>query len=242
MIPLQTLRNDIFLAICVIFLSGCALTWLAQNTPVIPLTTAPAPTAHTQSATAMTPTLIPSTEGVTSSNEATTSAKTKKTTPPTTLTKTVAKSTIIPVSPSMTDTEYLATLTRFINNQPNAFRKSQGRTSFTTDPALTRNATSYSKTMLAGHFLSHTDKTGCDMTCRFTRDGYDAWAWGENLAVLDFDERPTPEYVANYFMTAWEKSAGHRANLLNPAYTVTGIGVAMNGSQIYATVQFAEPK
>ncbi len=85
--------------------------------------------------------------------------------------------------------------------------------------------------------------SGCDMTCRFTRDGYtDATAWGENLAVLHFSGKPTAAYVASYFMQAWKKSAGHRENLLNPSYTHTGIGVATDDHSTYVTVQFSKLK
>ena len=250
MIPLQALRTDIFHAVCVIVLSGSALVWSEHDIPVAPLTLMPTPIVHTQPANVIIPTLIPYTEIATSRDEATTShevrnpvvtksaSHTTKNPPAKTATKPITSA----VQTTETDAQYITTLVRLINEQSNTFRKSHGLSLFTTDAELVHNATAYSKTMLAGNFLSHSDKKGCDMTCRFTRDGYNAWAWAENLAVLNFGDRPTPEYVANYFMTAWEKSADHRANLLNPVYTEDGIGVAVNGTRIYVTVQFAEPK
>jgi uncharacterized protein YkwD len=148
-----------------------------------------------------------------------------------------------PVITELNDTTYMTEIIRLINQHTNTYRTANKRTPLTTDSALARNADSYSHTLLAGQFLSHTDKNGCDMTCRFTQDGYiHASALGENLGVLRFEERPTPEYVANYFMNAWKKSARHKANLLSTDYTYTGIGVTLDTNSLYIAVQFARPK
>ncbi len=147
-----------------------------------------------------------------------------------------------PAPAALSDTAYTTEVVRLINQQTNTYRQANKRTLLTTDSALARNANAYSRTLLAGDFLSHTDTQGCDMTCRFTRDGYtDAASWGENLGVINFDTRPTAEYVAEYFMNAWKKSAGHKANLLSANYLNTGIGVALDTNSVYVTVQFAHP-
>ena len=238
MLPIRTFRTTILTALCILVASG-GVFWVLSHTNISSSTpTALLPTP--QIAADITPTLTSQTNTSTSTDIATstknvTVAKNSKQT-----TKTVSINRSLPTH--LTDAEYITTLTRLIYSATNDFRRNHQLGTFTTDTALTRHSITYSNTMLAGDFLSHTDQSGCDMSCRFDRDGYEAWAWGENLAVLDFDERPTPEYVANYFMTAWEKSADHRANLLNPAYTVTGIGVALDTNHIYVTVQFAKPK
>jgi uncharacterized protein YkwD len=53
---------------------------------------------------------------------------------------------------------------------------------------------------------------------------------GENLA-LDYDAEHGHEHLMH--------SPPHRANLLNPAYNVVGLGVVRNGNQIYIVQDFA---
>ncbi len=166
-----------------------------------------------------------------------TTLPTTRLTPPT-LAPTDVTPTPTPVVDSVTFTDNLITL---IEQRTNAFRKKQGLEVLTSEPALERNARKYSQTMLTGNFLAHTDKSGCDLTCRFTADTYQAQAWGENLARLEFSDMQTAEAVADYFMTEWQKSAGHRKNLLSPVFTHQGIGVARTDHAIYVTVHFAQP-
>lgn len=40
--------------------------------------------------------------------------------------------------------------------------------------------------------------------------------------------------------TGWMHSAGHRANILNPAYTDMGIGIVRSGDRLYATEDFTK--
>jgi uncharacterized protein YkwD len=59
---------------------------------------------------------------------------------------------------------------------------------------------------------------------------------------MSFQRRRSAEEVASFFMTQWQKSAGHRENLISPFFTDQGIGVAVSPTSIYVTVQFAKPK
>jgi len=158
--------------------------------------------------------------------------------------KTVSGLTTVLPAPSTYD-DYDQTfdtlLSERIHTLTNELRIKNNLTPLQTDSTLVKNASSYSATMLKSTFLSHTDTHGCDMSCRFKKDGYVAQAWGENLATLSFDDQVTVEYVAQFFMRAWEKSDEHRANLLTSAYTREGIGIARDAHTIYVTVQFAKP-
>jgi len=60
-------------------------------------------------------------------------------------------------------------------------------------------------------------------------------AYGENVAM---GQRSAAEVVS-----AWMKSPGHRANILNPRYTELGIGYALDaaGRPYYAQL-FARPR
>ena len=263
MIPLRTLRNDILGAFCVISIVGNVFYWSSVTNPAATPTHS---TVQTQPASVVTSTLtppgtpaidtiLPANTPTTTEGELETTTAPKVVPPPTHSvaakpagTRPAHTTTVTTPSPQpvltqkLSDANYIATLTKLIAEQTNEFRQNNHLPILSTDTTLARNATRYSATMLAGNFLEHTDKKGCDLSCRFARDGYSAWTWGENLAVLHFTNRPTPEYVATYFMQAWEKSSGHRANLLTAAFTHTGIGVAMNGTSIYVTVQFAKPQ
>ncbi len=264
MIPLRTIRNDIFGAFCVISILGGAFYWSNDTDS----STLPTPSvARTQPASVVTTTFTPTSTPLTSTTiQMDTPTTTEEVTDTTTTAPKVSKlparnvptatatthpvhtTTATPPVPQpvinqkVSDVDFTRALTKLINEQTNKFRVSNHLPALSTDTTLARNAARYSATMLAGNFLEHTDKNGCDLSCRFAREEYSAWTWGENLAVLHFTNRPTPEYVAVYFMHAWEKSSGHRANLLTAAFTHTGIGVAMHGTNIYVTVQFAKPQ
>ncbi len=149
-----------------------------------------------------------------------------------------------PVLPKRTEnlhTDFTNALVTEIEKRTNKFRRIHTLASLTTDTNLAKNATDYSTDLLVNRYLSHTDLQGCDITCRFADSGYKAQAWGENLAMLSFEERPSVEYVANFFMAQWEKSASHRQNLLSKAFSSQGIGVALNQNKIYMVVHFADP-
>ena len=161
---------------------------------------------------------------------------------------------VVPVSPKMptkalsatktkyTTDEFTQTLVQEIAKLTNEFRIKSKRQALATDNDLADNATNYSQHLLTNNFLSHTDKRGCDISCRFLNNSYLAQAWGENLAMLSFDDRPSVEYVANLFMTQWKKSASHRENLLSSAFTHQGIGVTFDQNKIYMVVHFAYPQ
>jgi uncharacterized protein YkwD len=63
--------------------------------------------------------------------------------------------------------------------------------------------------------------------------GYEGSSWGENLAL----GYASPKAV----VAGWLASAGHRANIENPGYTVTGVGVAASRSgRLYWTQSFGD--
>ena len=47
-------------------------------------------------------------------------------------------------------------------------------------------------------------------------------------------------YVAKKLVEGWLKSAGHRANLLNPKFKRTGIGIIVRRGHVYATQIFTD--
>ena len=142
---------------------------------------------------------------------------------------------------ALTGEGYAQTLITELAKRTNQFRQEHKLPPLKPDPLLSRNATRYSSELLARAHLSHTDKNGCDISCRFAKDGYEAKAWGENLALISFEERPSVAFVANFFMSQWEASSGHRDNLLSPLFTLQGIGVSFDIEAVYVAVHFAQP-
>lgn len=143
-------------------------------------------------------------------------------------------------SPITSGSDFIDELIRLIESETNSFRLANNLAVLSHEPVLKINAEKYSQAMLRDGFMSHTDQTGCDLTCRFEKDGYEASSWGENLATIKFDRALTAEEVADYFMTGWKKSSGHRENLLSSDFTHQGIGVARNNNVVYVSVQFAK--
>ena len=71
--------------------------------------------------------------------------------------------------------------------------------------------------------MSHTGSDGSDMVARAENAGYRNWtAVGENVAY-GYDSETA-------VLTGWMNSPGHRANILNPAYTHVGSASAVGGS------------
>ena len=62
-------------------------------------------------------------------------------------------------------------------------------------------------------------------------------ASGENVGWLDDHGQFTAEEVAARIHQSWMDSPGHRENLLNPAYTHIGVGVAHNPEYAYCLTQ-----
>ena len=136
---------------------------------------------------------------------------------------------------------FIEKLSALIEQETNVFRKRHDLLPLQKDVSLAQNAREYSYEMLTGDFFAHTNNSGCDITCRFNKSGHAVTAWGENLAVIHFHTLPSAQEVATYFMNEWQKSAGHRDNLLSPQFTHQGIGIAFDESSVYVTEHFARP-
>lgn len=82
------------------------------------------------------------------------------------------------------------------------------------------------------------------------RNGYlpvSAYGYGiaENLGKMPTGNVQGAGYVnddadsiAKALVDGWMESPGHRENLLEPAYSVIGVGVAYDGTYYYATQNF----
>lgn len=87
------------------------------------------------------------------------------------------------------------------------------------DPRLAWAARRQSQDMIARNFFDHTNPDGVGPSARARSHGFTAGV-GENIAGA-----PYPRDAVNNWMT----SEGHRANILNCRYRLTGVGVAPGG-------------
>jgi uncharacterized protein YkwD len=90
---------------------------------------------------------------------------------------------------------------------------------------LGRAALAHAEDMARHSYFSHTGRDGSKPAGRVTRAGYKFRAAGENIAAGP----STPENV----VAGWVRSAGHCANLMNPAFTEMGVAFAVEGNSEY---------
>ena len=95
----------------------------------------------------------------------------------------------------------------------------------------------HSHNMVAHAFFSHTDQAERNPFDRM-RTYYPELRWcaaGENIA---YNYGDSPAAVAGNLMTAWLRSPGHRANMLNARFRHMGVGVVQADGYYYATQNF----
>jgi len=108
----------------------------------------------------------------------------------------------------------------------NGERADRGLAPLALDGRLGAAASAYARDLVAGSYFSHTGRDGSDVLDRVKGAGYlqgaSGWRIGENLA-WGTGALATPGAI----MQAWMNSAGHRDNILNPAYREIGVGIAL---------------
>ncbi|MEU4397340.1 CAP domain-containing protein [Micromonospora orduensis] len=122
---------------------------------------------------------------------------------------------------------------REVVNLVNAERAKAGCKALSIDDKLMTAAQKHSQDQADHQNMSHTGSDGSNAGVRLDRVGY-AWrTYGENVAW----NQKTPASV----MDAWMNSSGHRANILNCAFTEIGVGIASSNGP-YWTQVFAAPR
>ena len=102
-------------------------------------------------------------------------------------------------------------------NQVNALRVQHGLAPLVINAELTASAQSYAATLGHGNFFAHVGLDGSTLVSRDEAAGYTQWTYlEENLAA----GQPTVTAAVN----AWMNSPTHRADLLSPEVTETGVG------------------
>ena len=104
----------------------------------------------------------------------------------------------------------------------NSERAKAGCGAVRSNSALQRAAQGHSADMAAKNYFSHTSKDGRTFADRIRAAGYGGGTIGENIAA--------GQSTASAVMRSWLASSGHRANILNCAFTAMGVGYAKGGS------------
>jgi uncharacterized protein YkwD len=112
----------------------------------------------------------------------------------------------------------------------NQSRRKAGAPPLTLDPGLSHAARIHAQAMLTAQQLSHQFDGEPSLPQRLAdRTNLQLDREGENVA-LDYDAEHGHEHLM--------LSPPHRANLLNPAYNVVGLGVVRNGDRLYIVQDF----
>jgi uncharacterized protein YkwD len=123
-----------------------------------------------------------------------------------------------PATPAPVPAQLPATISAEAIELTNQERAAAGLPPLGAHGALNQAAAVHSADQAAHNRMSHTGSDGSDGGQRITAAGYSGSTWGENVAG-GFGS-------ASSVVAAWMNSPGHRANILNPAFTDIGVAWA----------------
>jgi uncharacterized protein YkwD len=146
-------------------------------------------------------------------------------------------------APSPPPAPDLARVTQLIVAQTNQFRKAEGRAEVAVNDKLTVTAKEFAEYMARTLRFGHT-ADGNKPADRAAKAGYEYCLIAENIAYAYRSTAFTAEDLAKQFVDGWEKSPGHRKNMLDPDVTETGVAVARNpeSGYFFAVQLFGRPK
>jgi uncharacterized protein YkwD len=139
-------------------------------------------------------------------------------------------------SPDLTD------VVERLTSRTHAFRHQEGRPPVAPNPQLTAAAQDFATFMARTGQFSHT-ADGQTPEARAKVHGYDPCLIAENIAYQHHPGGFTAEALAQGFFEGWQHSPDHRKNVLDPAVTDTGVGVAQSQQTgaYYAVQLFGHP-
>jgi uncharacterized protein YkwD len=125
---------------------------------------------------------------------------------------------------------------RFMLRVINHDRRVSGLAPLRFDSQLEHAAVAHSLDMAVHGYFSHTAPDGASPYDRMGSVGVRYHVAGENLG---YDEGGQARSMLRSIEVAMLKSPEHRANLLRVSFQRVGIGIALAGSQVYVTEDFA---
>ncbi len=126
----------------------------------------------------------------------------------------------------------------------NEARTKNGLPALEKDETLTTLARQKCDDMAKRHYFSHTDPEGKTMIDHYDQEKPAKIGLmgriGENIHMGQRNDYSDVKTAARVIVDSWMLSPGHRQNILNPAYTNLGVGVAVKGKECYATQSFGQ--
>lgn len=137
----------------------------------------------------------------------------------------------------------VAKVVTMIVDRTNDFRKSEKREPVKVNPDLTKAAEYFAKFMAESGKYGH-EADGQKPADRAKKHGYDYCIVLENIAYMYNSEGFTTDDLGGGLVKGWQKSPGHRKNMLDPDVTETGVAVARSEQTryFYAVQMFGRPK
>lgn len=130
-----------------------------------------------------------------------------------------------------------------IQDRTNALRRDAGLDALVTDRALQDTARDFADFMAHSGTYGHS-ADGSNPVGRAHRHGYDHCILSENIAYQFNPAEFTIEQVIENTVGGWQRSSGHRNNMLDPDVTQTGVALARgaHNGYVYAVQLFARPR
>ncbi len=144
-------------------------------------------------------------------------------------------------SPQPAPTDFATSVEQHVTQGMNAERVKNGLAPLTSDTKLSSIARAHSGDMLTNNFFSHSSLNGCNPGCRLNAAGYGWMSYGENIYWMSGYDLSAQD-TANKVVAGWMNSPGHRANILGTKFTNVGVGIAVQGSKVYATADYTLPR
>lgn len=143
--------------------------------------------------------------------------------------------------PTASPRDVIAEMEAEILRLTNEERAAQGLSALASDTKLHGIAALHSEDMLANDYFEHEDPNGCSSSCRATNAGYRWRAIGENIYMMS-GYRIDPAKMAAQVVAGWMDSPGHRANILGTSFVESGVGVSIEGKDVYVTAVYGKER
>lgn len=140
-------------------------------------------------------------------------------------------------TPTAPPIDIIAEMEAEILRLTNIERAAQGLSALQANAKLRAIAFGHSSNMLKNDYFDHDDPAGCSSSCRASNGGYRWKAIGENIYMMS-GYRLAPQEMAARVVAGWIDSPGHRANILGTSFVESGVGVAIEGKDVYVTAVY----
>ena len=135
--------------------------------------------------------------------------------------------------PQLSDDEISSQVFQAINKQ----RSANGLPVYLASAELAASAQQHSDKMLAGNFVSTRGADEPSAITRITSQGVKTLKLGENVVRI----KTRPDHVAEDTVSVWMGASADRKNVVNPAFTKTGVGVThTREGEYYVSEDFAQ--